>query len=55
MLFLIFINDTGRVINKSEYALYTDDTVFYSELNHDEDDDLVLRSHSQDDLNNIYH
>ena len=39
MLFLIFINDLGKVIKSSNYQLYADDTILYS-LSKDNDEEL---------------
>ena len=50
MLFLIFINDLGKNIKASNYKLYADDTVIYSQQN---PDDELLRIDHQSDLNNI--
>ena len=51
MLFLLFINDLGSVITKSEYKLYADDTILYSSCTGDTDD--VLIDNIQQDLNRV--
>ena len=51
MLFLLFINDLGSVITKSNYKLYADDTVLYSKCTGDNED--VLKANIQQDLDSV--
>ena len=51
MLFLLFINNLSQVINFSGHKLYADDTVLYNKCTLD--DNTVLRSNLQQDLNNV--
>ena len=52
MLFLIFINDLGSVINRSGYKLYADDTVLYSRCTGEDNETLCLNI--QQDLNCVF-
>ena len=51
LLFLIFINDLGSVLQKSSYKLYADDTVIYTDYTKTDTEDVV--SDLQADLTNL--
>ena len=41
LLFLVFINDLGSVLQKSSYKLYADDTVIYTDYTKTDTENLV--------------
>ena len=51
LLFLVFINDLGLVVQKSSYKLYADDTVIYTDYT--KTDIEYAGSDLQVDLNNV--